>query len=236
MSLGHSDYFSSYATNSYVTRALPSYYNAYAAETGSTWYQANSDTKTMSNVRCDGDSNRWRAIGGSSWNDLGYEVVVYLKPERSTMSSDGHIGLKHWGPYHTPPCDTTKDGKCCCWYDTGIREGGDVVGQIEYPHPTNITKWREGNIGRHIDNGSMLGVRWSIRKTSGYHNRRLRMWVDTSGGRNFKWRKMYDRTDTGQIMPHWYGAPSTQHMEIRISDIPCSKIHMQWGPQMRKMV
>ena len=228
MSLGHTDF--------YYTRAYPAMLNAYYAETGSPWYQATSDQKSMPNSRCDGDSNRWETNVGSTWNDVGFEVMGYLKPSGSSMTSDGHIGLKHGGPNHTPPCDYTKNGKCCCWWDGGLRENGTPYLEIEYPHPDNIKESRFTNIGRHIDNGSMLGVRWSLRKLSGYHRRRLRFWVDTSGGKNYKWRKAYDYTDeNGRKMPSSYAITSKQNIEIRVSDIPCSKVNWVYGPYARKM-
>lgn len=200
-----------------------------------TWYRANSTTLKMGNVRCDGSSNRWATTGGSSWKDKGYEVVVYLQPESSSMSSDGHIGLKHWGPNHTSPCEYKINNECCCWYDIGIREGGNVVAQIERPHPKNYTKWTGGNIGRHIDNGKVLGIRWHIRREGSY--RRLMGWVDTSGSVNQgNWKQIYNILDTGQIMPNTYKPTATQYMQIRISDIPCSKIHMRYGPYARKIV
>jgi len=136
MSLSHGDFFG-YGYRAY---AYPSYHYAYASQTGTTWYRANGDTVKLSNTRCDGDSNRWAKAMGSSWKDKGYEVVVYLRPETSSMTADGHIGLKHWGPHHTPPCEYKIDGNCCCWYDGGIRENGDIVMEIERPHPKNSTK------------------------------------------------------------------------------------------------
>lgn len=212
-------------------------YRSFYSETGSAWYQATSDTKSMSNTRCDGDSNRWSTKVGSSWNDVGYEVCGYLKPSGGSMSSDGHIGLKMGGPDHTPPCDYQIGGKCCCWWDGGLRESGTSYLEIEYPHPDNKRESTFTNMGRKIDNGSMLGVRWSLRKLSGYHVRRLRLWVDTSGGRNYKWRKMYDYTDQNdRKMPSKYSITSNQNIQIRVSDIPCSKINWVWGPYARKMV
>lgn len=211
-------------------------YMSYYSETGSAWYEANSDTKSMPNARCDGESNRWETNVGSSWNDKGFEVCGYLKPSGGSMSSDGHIGLKHGGPNHTPPCDYKVGDKCCCWWDGGLREDGASYLEIEYPHPDNKRRSYYSNMGRHIDNGSMLGVRWSLKKLSGYHIRRLRLWVDTSGGKNYKWRKMYDYTDSGGKMPQSYAITSNQNIEIRVSDIACSKVNWQWGPYCRKMV
>ena len=241
--LGNKPHILNSAFNSYYNyntrQAFPAMKYAYYSETGSPWYQANSDTVSLPNRRCDDSSNRWETNVGSTWNDLGYEVVGYLKPPKGSMTGTtegSHVGLKHGGPNHTPPCDYTVGGKCCCWWDGGLRRNGTPYLEIEYPHPNNIHESRYSNMGRYIDNGSTLGIRWSLRKSSGYHIRRLRLWVDTSGGRNYKWRKMYDYTDSGGKMPQSYAITSHQNIEIRVSDIKCSDVNWSYGPYARKMV
>jgi len=219
------------------------FYRSFYSETGSPWYEANSTQVSMPNHRCstgpygtsssNSGGNRWETNVGSSWNDVGFEVVCYLKIKNQL--DDGHIGLKHGGPNHTPPCDYQYNGSCCCWWDGGMRNYGTSYLEIERPHPHNYNRSYFSSMGRKIDNGSMLGVRWSLKKLSAYHTRRLRFWVDTSGGRNYKWRKMYDYTDSGGKMPQSYAITSNQNIEMRISDVTCHDIDMLYGPYAKRM-
>lgn len=212
--------------------------------TGNKWYKANGTEKSMPNSRCDGQSNRWENDfpGGMK---VGYEVVVYFSVPKGSMqgssckTNGSHIGLKHGGPHHTPSCGYQTKGvcggnTCCCWWDTGLRQNGDVYVEIEHAHPNNCRTQCLGNIGRAIDNGQPLGVRWHIsREGSGM---RVMQWVDISGtvGAN-KWKQTYNILDKGQYMPTAYYSkiPNEQNVEIRISDVPCKSIKMLQGPSSR---
>ena len=212
--------------------------------TGSTWYKANGPTANMPNARCSGGScgtgsgnsggNRWEN-NSKGFMDIGFEVVVYFSTGK--MCSGGHIGLKHGGPNHTPPCEYKLGSACCCWFDSGLRDDGTVYMEIERPHPKNSGTKYYGNIGRRIDTGAPLGLRWHISKEGA--GIRLMHWVDTSGqvGAN-KWKQTYNILDTGQIMPKDYYSHITnlQNIEIRISDIACKAIKMLQGPVSRKIV
>lgn len=206
---------------------------------GSTWYKATGAQKSMPTARCDGESNRWENITQGFGN--GFEVVVYFTVPKGSMQSGSHIGLKHGGPNHGSDCQHKQSGPCggsgcCCWWDGGLRRNGDSYLEVEGPHPNNCKEKMFGNIGRPIDNGETLGVRWLIEKQgSGVH---LMQWVDTSGkvGAN-QWKETYDVVDTGQFMIQSYFSKITavQNIEIRISDIPCKSIKMDYGPFSRKI-
>jgi hypothetical protein len=203
--------------------------------TGSAWYKAKGSTKALTKSRCDGESNRWEFVSDGWWNG-GFEVYGYLTVSSGKMDDKGHIGLKHGGPEHTPPCGYKLGDKCCCWWDSGLRRSGAVYLQNERPHPTNSPEKWFGNIGRKIDTGSVLGVRWGIYKESST-SVRVMFWTDTSGGVNYNWVKRYDYLDTGGVMPSSYYSkiPSKQNVEIRISDVPCSSISWKSGPTGRRL-
>lgn len=211
------------------------------------WYKANGPTAAMPNARCSsgkcgtssgGNSggNRWENEM-KGWMNKGFEVVVYFQIPQGAMCGGGHIGLKHGGPNHTPPCDYQTLGACCCWFDTGIRDNGTVYTEIERPHPHNTGTKMYGNIGSRLDSGKPIGVRWHIsREGAGI---RLIQWVDNSGtaGAN-QWKETYNILDTGQIMPKDYFSHITnlQNIEIRISDVVCKDVKMLLGPVSRQII
>ncbi len=212
--------------------------------TATQWFQANGETKSMPNARCDGESNRWENVV-SGFMDVGFEVVVYWSVPKGSMKGErdgSHIGLKHGGPNHGSGCQYKSSGPCgggsdcCCWWDGGLRRNGDPYLEIEAPHPSNCRTKFYPNIGRPLDNGQPLGVRWHIRKEGG--GVRLRQWVDTSGQVGaFKWKETYNFLDTGQLMPKSYidKITNVQNIEIRISDVACKSIKMLLGPTSRKI-
>jgi hypothetical protein len=202
------------------------------------WFKANGAEKAMPNARCDGASNRWEnevQWGGGK----GYEVVVYFSVPKGSMQSGSHIGLKHGGPNHTSPCDFQTGGACCCWWDTGLRRDGSVYTEVEHPHPKNTHTKMHGNIGRAIDAGGTLGLRWHISKEGG--GVRIIQWVDTSGTvKGNKWKETYNILDNfdGSLMFADYKSKAftpKQNIEIRISDIPCKSIKMDYGPISRQI-
>jgi hypothetical protein len=211
--------------------------------TGSQWYKANGSTSAMPNVRCSSGkcgTGSGSSSGGNRWENntkgalsKGYEVVVYFQIPSGAMCKGGHIGLKHGGPNHTPPCDYQM-GTCCCWWDTGFRDDGTVYVEIERPHPHNTGTKMFGNIGSRLDSGKPIGVRWHISKEGA--GIRIMQWVDTSGtaGAN-KWKETYNILDTGQFMPKDYYPHITnnQNIEIRISDVDCKAVKMVQAPVSR---
>ena len=223
---------------------------------GGAWYRATGSIIKMPNKRhCDSNCGKSNCNSGSSggnrWEIVesgmasGYEVVFYFSIPSGKMCSGGHIGLKHGGPNHTPPCGYQRsgycgDGKsgCCCWWDTGIRDTGAIYTEIEASHESSPSNCREkrtyGSIGRRLD-GGIIGVRWGIYKEGSAV--RLMLWTDTSGGVNNKWTQRYNILDTGQIMPSSYYShiPSTHNVEIRLSDVNYPNVSVKYGPYCRKL-
>lgn len=200
--------------------------------TGTQWYKAKGSTTTLSKGRQDGESNRWNK-NVTGWSD-GFEVMGYLTV--TGMGNGSHIGLKMAGPNHSGGCGYKVSGSCCCWWDGGLRRDGRSYLEIEYPHPSNKNIKYFKNMGRKIDDAGILGVRWLNMKEGSA--RRVMFWIDKSGHANgHKWELMYDVKDTGQFMPTSYynKIPNEIELEIRISDVPASKIKWTTGPVGRKI-
>lgn len=223
-----------------------------------TWYRANGPSKAMpwgrvSSGRC-GDSSGGSS-GGNRWeNDfpggmkMGYEVVMYVQIKQGSMCKGGHVGLKHGGPHHTPPCGYTlpkgavgncgTTGTCCCWWDSGVHNDDQLPYlERERSHNDNCGRKLFPKINTKLDSGKPIGFRWHIsREGSGI---RLMMWLDTAGvsGGN-KWQLIYNVLDTGQIMPREYYSkiPNEQNVEIRISDVASGNIKMTQAPMSRMIV
>ena len=193
---------------------------------GIKWMESSGQQGVIAQTRNQATDDRWSG-NVDDVNQYGYQAVIYLTIPN--ISSDGHIGLKHWGPNHSGSCGHSEGGDCCCWYDCGLRENGDVYQEIERPHPNN-DGWNKGkvlqNIGRGLG-GQTTGVQWLVypKNVGGDADNggiRLKMWVDTAPFVNGKpanqWRLAYDTTDTGDILGD-YPNPDYEHdIECRNSD------------------
>jgi hypothetical protein len=208
-------------------------------DNGIIWLTASGDITTCPQTRNRPNDNRW-SKNFKDLRDYGYEAVAYLTFSGvTTGKGGGHMALKHWGGNHTPPCGGSsgsgysEGGSCCCWYDTGIRDNGDVQLQIERPHPNNdnfSASTFMNNIGKKMD-GNTIGLKWLVYPItvggSADNNKglgggiRLKMWVDTDPFVNGKpvnnWRPVYSILDTGQILGN-YNLGNEMEVEMRNSD------------------
>ena len=146
-----------------------------------------------------------------------------------SISSGGHFACKLWGPNHSGSCGHTEGGDCCCWYDLGVRQNGDIQQQTERPHPNNHT-FNKGkvlqNIGRGLG-GQTTGLKWLVYPlipggSADNGGIKIKMWVDTSGLSNGRpqnqWRLAMDLVDNGDILGD-YDNPNFEHdLEVRNSD------------------
>lgn len=198
---------------------------------GIKWLEATGAQGVISQSRNQATDDRWSQNVTNIPN--GYEVTGYFTFSGVT-SGDGHWALKHWGPNHSAPCGYEESGDCCCWYDCGIRDNGDVQLQTERPHPSNhdfsIPSGANNhlymtNIGVEMD-GHCIGLKWVVYPLvvgggASDGGMRLKMWVDTSGllaGRpQNQWRPVYDFVDNGEVLGD-YTAPEEQEIECRNSD------------------
>lgn len=196
-------------------------------EFGIQWMAATGSQDVVDQSRNDPDDFRWSQNFSNIEN--GYEATLYFT--FTSVASGGHIAAKLWGPNHTSPCGYEESGDCCCWYDYGIRENGDIQLQTERPHPSNhnhsvpSSMQFMDNIGVSMDNRT-IGLKWliyPIQIDGDVENggMKIKMWVDTAGFSGGKpqnvWRLALDITDTGQILGDM-PALSTQEVEIRNSD------------------
>lgn len=196
---------------------------------GIEWFTATGEQGLIPQSRFDTDDYRWsrliRDVRG------GYEVTAIVSFDG--VSSGGHMALKHWGPNHTSPCGHQEDGDCCCWYDCGIRDNGDIQTQIERPHPSNsnwtCTECTESNIGVGMD-GNTIGLKWLVYPviqggSADNGGIRLKMWRSVNalsgpgGTPANNWVLVYDIVDdqTRDILAD-YNSPNDHDIEMRISD------------------
>ena len=193
------------------------------AATGIEWKVARGQIgPVISQSRDDAGDFRWSEV--FSGLDVGYEATAYFT--FSGVDSGGHWALKMWGGNHCGSCQYEEDGECCCWYDLGIRSGGDVQLEIERPHPSNdsfsvpsggtnpIT-----DIGVEMD-GSTIGLKWLVHPVTpggsvDNGGVRVAMWVDTDGLSGNRpqnhWRLVVDFVDNGEVLD---GMPTLDEQEI----------------------
>ena len=206
---------------------------------GIRWLVAKGEITTITQTRDDNDDLRWSGNVKGLRNGFEATMIVTF----SKIDKDGHFAFKHFGPNHSD-CNNPKK---CAWYDTGIRQNGDIQLEIERPHPDN-EDFRLGdelkikNIGKGMSNNT-IGLKWAVQtlKPNGTSNDggiRLRMWVDTypiTGGKaNNNWTLVYDFVDTGQIIGN-YTPPNEQDCEIRISGHNAVKAVFGGGLHVRKL-
>lgn len=147
------------------------------------------------------------------------------------VASDGHFAMKHGGGNHS-----TGDWENQRWYDTGLRENGDVQLQWE-AHPSNHdftlpdSKQFIDNAGKGLD-GNWIGLKWVVQTVTPNGSPdnggvRCRMWIDndaidpsTNKPRN-NWQLAYDfidGVDAEVIDPQDYEMPDEWDCEVRRSD------------------
>ena len=196
---------------------------------GIQWIFATGQQGVIPKTRNNNNDHRW---SGNVSNILGgYEVTAIVLHDG--VSSGGHMALKHWGPNHSGSCGNEEDGSCCCWYDTGIRENGDVQTQIERPHPHNenwsCPECTTSNIGIAMEDG-YIGLKWCVYPllypggNADNGGLRLLMWadidpLDADGRPNNNWTLIYDIIDNAErdILTD-YDVPDEHDVEMRISD------------------
>ena len=196
---------------------------------GIQWIFATGQQGVIPKTRNNNNDHRW---SGNVSNILGgYEVTAIVLHDG--VSSGGHMALKHWGPNHSGSCGNEEDGSCCCWYDCGIRENGDVQTQIERPHPHNedwdCDECTTDNIGIAMGDG-YIGLKWCVYPllypggNADNGGLRLLMWadidpLDADGRPNNNWTLIYDIIDNAQrdILTD-YDVPDEHDVEMRISD------------------
>jgi predicted phosphodiesterase len=197
---------------------------------GIKWYFATGQQGVISQSRDEASDDRWSG-NVSGLGQYGYECTMIMQNFSGT-SGEAHFAMKHGGPNHSGDCDHTEGGSCCCWYDTGIRENGDIQLQIERPHPNNddfdlpSSQLFINNIGKGMA-GNDIGLKWLWHPVTPGGDADnggilLMMWVDTDpigtdGKPTNNWRLVYKFTDTGQILGD-YPPPDEHDLEIRNSD------------------
>jgi hypothetical protein len=188
--------------------------------------------------RQDGSSNRWNVASDeppgaipSPKTNIHYEVTGYIKV---SQQFDG-FNLKFWGPHHGSSGISFEGSSTpCCWYDTGIDSNGDVITQIEFPHPNNIDKplppGSISNIGDIV--GKWIGVKWIVFKDS-TGLRHVEMWYDKAGldaadKPGNQWQRLFEKLDSGDWMKSTYSPPDQQEIELRVRNVSPESIQVQY--------
>jgi hypothetical protein len=188
--------------------------------------------------RQDSSSNRWNVASDeppgaipSPKTNIHYEVTGYIKV---SQQFDG-FNLKFWGPHHgSSGIPFEGSSTPCCWYDTGIDSNGDVITQIEFPHPVNIDKplppGSISNIGDIV--GKWIGVKWIVFKDS-TGLRHVEMWYDKAGldaadKPGNQWQRLFEKLDSGDWMKSTYSPPDQQEIELRIRNVSPESIQVRY--------
>ena len=188
--------------------------------------------------RQDGSSNRWNVASDeppgaipSPKTNIHYEVTGYIKV---SQQFDG-FNLKFWGPHHgSSGIPFEGSSTPCCWYDTGIDSNGDVITEIEFPHPVNIDKplppGSISNIGDIV--GKWIGVKWIVFKDS-TGLRHVEMWYDKAGldaadKPGNQWQKLFEKLDSGDWMKSTYSPPDQQEIELRVRNVSPESIQVRY--------
>ena len=198
---------------------------------GIAWLEATGEILSWEVSRADANDFRWS--NDTEDAGLGYETAYFVKA--ADISSGGHTAMKLGGPNHSGDCGGgyKENGSCCCWYDLGIRQNGDIQVQIERPHPDNTDMDCDDctmtNIGMGMQ-GHWIGIKHILYPeiaggNVGHGGVRIKMYVSTdaivNGVPTNDWKLVFNTLDTGQWLPEGdgYEWPMYQELEMRLSDV-----------------
>jgi hypothetical protein len=207
---------------------------------GIKWLVAKGEIAKIELSRNDPIDDRWsKNVSGIA---DGFEATMIAK-SIEIEDDEGHFAMKHGGGNHSGG-----DEHRWRWYDTGLRDNGDIQLQYEEPHHENHSftlpesKQFKTNIGKGLE-GNFIGLKWCLQnqKKGGSISDggiRCRMWVDTDPlDENNKpknnWDIVYDFIDGENdgdekiIQKRDYKMPDTMDMEVRRSDTKKHEVYSE---------
>lgn len=209
-------------------------------EIGIEWLVASGEIAKIEMSRNDPTDDRWS--GNVSGIADGFEATMIAK-SIDIERDEGHFNMKHGGGNHKG-----EGSQNWRWYDTGLRDNGDVQLQREEPHNDNFdfnlpeSKQFIKNIGKDLE-GNWIGLKWCLQnlKKGGSISDggiRCRMWVDKDSlDQNNKpknnWDLVYDFVDGENdgdekvMKKRNYKMPDTMDMEVRRSDTKKHEIYSE---------